>query len=79
MTAHNAAYHVSQLDASSTWFRLGSVISNDALGTFDLPAALPPAKASGDPIFCRFKVDVESSGGRVSLYEAPVTANLLAL
>ncbi|MDB5706149.1 MAG: hypothetical protein JWN66_3265 [Sphingomonas bacterium] len=78
-TAHNATYHVSQLDASGNWFRLGSVISNEALVTFDLPVALPPAKASGDPIFYRFKIDAESSGGRVSLYDAPVTANLLAL
>lgn len=78
-TMHNGIYHVEQLDPSGSWFKLGTVQTNDPAVHFDLPEALPPKTAEGAPIFYRFRITAESSGGRLNLADAPITVDLAAL
>lgn len=78
-TVHNGRYHVEQLDRSGSWFKLGTVQSNDPALQFDLPDALPPATEDGDPLFYRFRITTESSGGRLNLADAPITVAMATL
>lgn len=78
-TVHNGTYYVSQLDGSGNWFRLGQVTTNDGAPVFDLPEPLPPVTEDGDPIFYRFKIDAESSGGRTNRLDAPAIVDLTTL
>ena len=78
-TVHNGRYHVEQLDRSGNWFKLGTVQSNDAIQQFDLPDALPTVTEDGDPLYFRFRITVESSGGRISVADAPITVAMANL
>ncbi|HET9638388.1 MAG TPA: hypothetical protein VFP12_04200 [Allosphingosinicella sp.] len=75
-TTHNGTYYVCQLSASGNWFRLAALKTNSAQPSFALPTALPSADEDGDPIYYRFKVDVENSSGLLNLLDAPITVNL---
>lgn len=76
-TTHNGTYYVCQLGSSGNWFRLAALKTNDAQPTFVLPSALPVA--DDDPIYYRFKIDVENSSGLLNLFEAPITIDLASL
>lgn len=78
-TVHNGTYHVEQLDRSGSWFKLGAVQTNDPAPQFDLAEPLPPRTADGDPIFYRFRITTESSGGRLNLTDSPITVDLATL
>jgi hypothetical protein len=75
-TVHNGIYYVSRLAPSGNWVRLGSLKTNDAQVTFDLPDALPIADNEGNTIYYRFKTDVENSSGLLNLVAAPITVSL---
>ncbi len=76
-TTHNGTYYVCQLGSSGNWFRLAALKTNEAQPTFLLPSALPVA--DDDPIYYRFKIDVENSSGLLNLFEAPITVDLAGL
>ena len=78
-TVHNGTYYISRLDNLGNWLRIGTVATNDPVHSFDLSDALPSTTGAGDPIFYRFKIDAQSSGGRLNLRDAPVTVNLATL
>jgi hypothetical protein len=75
-TTHNGTYYICQLSPSGNWFRLAALKTNSAQPSFALPTALPSADEDGDPIYYRFKVDVENSSGLLNLLDAPITVNL---
>jgi hypothetical protein len=75
-TVHNGIYYVSRLASSGNWVRLGTVKTNDALVTFDLPDALPVNDDEGNRIYYRFEVDVANSSGLLNLVAAPITVSL---
>jgi hypothetical protein len=75
-TTHNGTYYVCQLSPSGNWFRLAALKTNSTQPSFALPAPLPTADEDGDPIYYRFKVDVENSSGLLNLLDAPVTVDL---
>lgn len=75
-TTHNGTYYVCQLSPSGTWFRLAALKTNSAQPSFVLPTPLPIANEDGDPIYYRFKVDVENSSGLLNLSDAPITVDL---
>lgn len=78
-TTHNGTYCVCQLSPSGNWFRLAALKTNSAQASFALPAPLPTADEDGDPIYYRFKVDVENSSGLLNLLDAPITVDLADL
>ena len=73
---HNATYCLSRLGGSGSWMRVGTLKSNAATLTFDLADALPPANEDGDPIYYRFKIEVENSSGLLNVSSEPVTVRL---
>jgi hypothetical protein len=73
---HNGTYYLSRLAPTGNWLRIGSLRTNDPAPAFDLPDALPVNDQDGNPIYYRFKIDVESSGGLLNTYDTPVTARL---
>ena len=73
---HNATYYLSRLVETGNWMRLGALKSNADTLTFDLADALPPANEDGDPIYYRFKVDLENSSGLLNTSSSPVTVRL---
>lgn len=56
-----------------------SARNNDPAPHFDLPDPLPPETPDGDPIFYRFRISAESSGGRLNLTDAPIAVDLATL
>jgi hypothetical protein len=78
-TTHNGTYYVCQLAPSGNWFRLAALKTNSAQPSFALPTPLPIADEDGDPIYYRFKVDVENSSGLLNLSDAPITVDLSAV
>lgn len=78
-TTHNGTYYVCQLSPSGNWFRLAALKTNAAQPSFALPAALPVVDEDGQPIYYRFKVDVENSSGLLNLLDAPITVNLAGM
>ena len=75
-TVHNGTYYASRLAPSGNWIRVGTVKTNDALVTLDLPDALPVNDDDGNKIYYRFRTDVENSSGLLNLVAAPVTVSL---
>ena len=75
-TVHNGTYYLSRLTPTGNWTRIGTLKTNDAAPFFDLPDALPVNNEDGDPIYYRFKIDVEGSAGLLNTYDAPVTTRL---
>ncbi len=78
-TVYNGTYYISQLDQSGNWMRLADIQSNDTVIELDLPDALPAYDEDGDPIYYRFRVDVENSSGLFNIEPAPVTVSLVSL
>ncbi len=77
-TTHNGTYYVCQLAPSGNWFRLATLKTNAAQPNLVLPDALPISD-DDDPIYYRFKIDVENSSGLLNLVEAPITVDLASL
>ncbi|MEA2879463.1 MAG: hypothetical protein QOF14_4659 [Hyphomicrobiales bacterium] len=75
-TVHNGTYYASRLAPSGNWVRVGTVKTNDALVSIDLPDALPVDDDEGNKIYYRFRTDVENSSGLLNLVAAPVTVSL---
>jgi hypothetical protein len=78
-TTHNGTYYVCQLSPSGNWYRLAALKTNSALPSHTLTAPLPVADEDGDPIYYRFKVDVENSSGLLNLLDAPITVDLAGI
>jgi hypothetical protein len=78
-TVHNGTYFVSKLSNSGNWTRIGSVTSNDPSPVFALPDALPVNDADQNPIYYRFKVDVEGPSGLVNSVDTPITVSLVVI
>jgi hypothetical protein len=75
-TVHNGTYYVSRLDPSGNWTRLAEIATNDATMFFDLQNALAVNDEDGDPIYYRFKVDVQGASGLLNNFESPVIVRL---
>ena len=83
---YNGTYNLQKMNASGNWESIYSIKSNDSViqyppivsgspdfVNFDATALLPREDEDGNPIYHRFRVQVENSSGLFNLTDCPLT------
>ena len=78
-TVHNGVYRLSHLNTAGVWARVATLASNAPLLSVDLAQLPPKTDEDGNPIYHRFKIDVENSSGLLNRRAAPITVDLTTL
>jgi len=70
---HNAKYYVYKMSSNGNWMLLSSFKNNSNLIEYKILDSISKIDEDGNEIFCRFKVDIESSSGKFNVTENAIT------